>query len=122
MRPEFPALALERRVQQIQHALKQADVVLVRNVMVPVARTQLGVTIYRDIGRSMGQRLHQSHANHIGCVAVAWHGPAHVPHGILDTARDDGGRVKQRAIPVKSNQVELAWSWRIRVQKVWHGS
>jgi hypothetical protein len=97
-----------QRVEQGQHAVKQAQVVVMRGVMVAVALTELGVFFRRHVGRGMGQRLHQAQADHIAGFLVGRHRAAHVAHRGLDAAHDDFGRIKQRAVPVKGNQVEIS--------------
>ena len=80
---------------------------LIGHVVVAIALAKLRVTRLGHIRRCMGQRRPQAHANDKGGIAVARHGAAHIPHRQLDAARDDGRGVKQGAVPVKGDQVEL---------------
>ena len=77
-----------------------------RKVVVPIAVPQQGVTLFGDVRGGVGQSLHQAHANHKRGFFVGWLLATHIHHGCLDTAGNDGSRVKQGAIPVKSNQIK----------------
>ena len=103
-------LATAQRGQHGQHAVKQAEVVSVLQVVVPVAIPQFGVFFLWHIRRGMGQCLHQPQADHVGGCAVIRHRAAHIGHGALDAAHDDLRGVKQRAIPVEGDEVKLARS------------
>ena len=104
-----PVLARLQHLQQLQHAVEQRNVVLVRQVVVAVTRTQLRVFFFRQIGRRMGQRRHQAHAYDVGSLLVAGHRSAQIAHRGLDAARDDLGGIEQRAIPVEGDEVKTAW-------------
>ena len=56
----------------------------------------------------MGQRLHQAHANHVSGISIGGDNAAYIAHSALNAAGNDGRRVKQGAIPVESDQIELA--------------
>ena len=99
-------LALLERGQHVHDARKQGDVVLVQRVVVLVALTQQGVLFSGHIGRGMGQSLRQAQANDVRRVPVAGHRATDVGHGQLDAAGNDGRGIKQRAVPVKGNQVK----------------
>ena len=100
-----------------QHAFEQAQVVLLREVMVPVAGTEFGVFLLRHIGGRMRQCLHQAHADHIGRGLVGGHRATDVDHRALDAAGDDGGGIEQSAVPVEGDQVEPARALRLHVRK-----
>ena len=114
-------LACFEGLQHFQHAAKQADVVLAQGVMVHVARPQLRVALPGHVGGNMCQRLGPAQANHIRGGLVAGHGAAHIMHGVLNTAGDQGGGIKQGAIPVKGNQVKTARSRHLRTPTGWPG-
>ena len=81
-----------------------------RKIMVAVAVPQQRVTFFGHIRRRMGQCLHQAHANHIRGSLVTGFLASHIEHGGLDAAGNDGGGVKQGAIPVKGDQVKTSRS------------
>ena len=105
-----PVVARLQRLQHGQRALEQHDLVLPREVVVAVALAELLVALARQVGRGVLQRLDQAHADHVAGVLVAGHRHAEVGTGGLDAARDQRGRVEQRAVPVEDDQVELAGS------------
>ena len=92
----------------IANAIEQAQVVLMRQIVVAVALTQQRVFVFGHIGGRMGQSRHQGHAYDIRSVLRAGYFATDIAHCLLDAARDDGGAVKQRAVPVKRNQVKAA--------------
>ena len=103
--------------QHGQDAVKKNNVVLVRGVVVAIALSKFWVFFYRDIGGGVRQCLHQSQTDDIRRGFFARFLPADIDHSTLDATRDDGGGIKQRAIPIEGDQVKLAgtWTW------VWHG-
>lgn len=54
------------------------------------------------------QCLHQSQADDVRRSFFAGLLPADIDHGTLNATRDDGGGIKQRAIPIEGDQVKLA--------------
>src|SRR3990167_949387 len=110
--PVVPALEFG---QQRQHTFKKADVVLTRQVVVAVTLPKLRVFLARYIGRRMGQRLHEPHADDVAGGLITGHGSTDVAHSRLNAARDDGGGVKKGSIPVKGDEVELARAHGFRV-------
>jgi hypothetical protein len=94
--------------QHGQHAIKQADVVLVLQIMKAVTLAQRGVFVLGHIGRGVSQSGHQGHADDKGRCLVAGFDATHIDHRRLDAAGDDGGRVKQGAVPIEGNQIKLA--------------
>ena len=103
-------LSLAQCPQQRQHAVKQADVILVLNIVVTVTLPQFGVLRLGHIRGGMRQRGDERHADDIGRRTVIGHSAPHIAHRLLDAARDDARGVEQRAIPVKGDQVIAAGS------------
>ena len=103
-----PMLALAQGPEQRQHAIEQADIVLVPDVVVTVTLPEFGVFVLGHIGRRVGQGRYQCHANHIGGRPIIGHRATHITHRLLDATRDDARGVEQGAIPVEGNQVIAA--------------
>ena len=103
-----PMTTAAQVAQQRQDAVKQANIVLMLEEMMAIAIAKLGIFLGRHIGCGTGQCRHQRHANHIGCLLIAGHGATHIAHSLLNAARDDGGGICHRSIPVKSDQIEAA--------------
>ena len=62
-----------------------------------------------DMSRqAVTKHLRLLEADHIGRVLRTGHRSPHIAHRLLDAAHDDGGAVKQGAVPIKSNQVIAA--------------
>ena len=93
--------------QQLQNAVKQHQIMLMGHVMVAITRPQLRVLFHWHIRGGMGQSLHQGHADDIGSRFPRGLLAPHIHHSKLDAPRDDGGRVKQGAVPIKGDQVKL---------------
>ena len=102
--------------QQGQDAVKKNNVVLVRRVVVAIALSKFWVFLNRYNGGGVRQCLHQSQPDDIRRGFFAGFLPADIDDSALNATRDDGGGIKQRAIPIEGDQVKLAgtWTW------VWH--
>jgi len=78
------------RVEHRQDARKEADVVLVLCVVVPVAQAQRRMLRWRHIGSSVRQRLRQPHANDIRRRLIGGATSTHIDHCRLDTTGNQG--------------------------------
>ena len=103
-----PVVARLQFGQKRAHAVKKADVVLARQVVLAVALGQQRVFFGRHIRRGMGQRGRQRHADDVGGGFAAGLLSAHIRHGLLNGADDEGGGVEQGAVPVEADEVKAA--------------
>jgi hypothetical protein len=94
--------------QHGQDTVKKNNVVLVLGVVVAIALPKFWVFFNSHIRGSVRQCLHQSQPDNIRRGFFAGFLPANIDHSTLNATRDDGGGIKQRAIPIEGDQVKLA--------------
>src|SRR5437763_12838734 len=74
----------------------------------PVALAELAIPLARQLGRRVLQRLDEPEADHIARIGVARHGGAEIGARGLDAARDERGRIEERAVPVEDDELVAA--------------
>jgi hypothetical protein len=94
--------------QHGQDAVKKDNVVLVCGVVVAIALSKFWVFFNCHIRCGVRQGLHQSQPDDIRRSFFAGFLPSDINHSKLNATRDDGGGIKQRAIPIEGDQVKLA--------------